>query len=161
VGGVRGAADRRIADAAPERGLTSGQAFLVVNTVYALTLAWLAARSRFSRAGRFAALFTIVFGVQTVMAHSETLFFGEAFDFSTLNLPALVALNASCALAAATALTAFLAPGLLFPNDAMPEPVRHRHFIELVVSMMAWGVVASLILAPLARVAWRDRRRTA
>ncbi|HZD53239.1 MAG TPA: hypothetical protein VE175_09335, partial [Woeseiaceae bacterium] len=54
------------------------------------------------------------------------------------------------ALAAATAVAALLAVMLVYPNDLMPEAVRYRHMIEIAVSNMAWGLAASVLLAPLA-----------
>lgn len=91
---------------------------LIITATNAILLAWLAARSRFSRLGRFAMLATLYFVIRGLMTYSEVLFFGAWFDFGALDYPRLIAMEAIVALGVGAAGAA------LYPVRAEGEAAR-------------------------------------
>lgn len=74
---------------------------------------------------------------------------GRGLIWALLTLLSVASLTGSKAFRAALTGVAFavlMAVTLLFPNSFMPWSVRHMHLIELLVSNLLFGVVASLIL---------------
>ena len=76
---------------APEDGISSGNALLIVSFITSLALAYPILRSRWFGLKLMAAILVVMFGVETFMTQIETLFFNNALKLPMDVLVALVA----------------------------------------------------------------------
>lgn len=76
---------------APEDGISSGNALLIVSLITSLALAYPILRSRWFGVKLMATIFVVMFGVETFMTQIETLFFNNALKLPMDVLMALIA----------------------------------------------------------------------
>jgi len=60
----------------------------------------------------------------------------------------MAASRLTAGLAVGMTFAVFLSMQLLFPNDAFPDEIRLRHFVEILVSNFPFGLFAGFLLAP-------------
>lgn len=115
------------------------RAMLAINAAYALLMAVLASRSGLSRIGTAGLLFALLFGIQTVLAQMEAVFFAESLNYSLSSLPRDLAAGA------VTAAFGAIAAALLFARPARDEGFEARSG-----GALAWRFALATALYPVA-----------